>query len=349
LYYNWRGTGNPLLMPYVVNYKTYHISKPFLFQPPNPIPTYTHPAMRVFYVYHEYIDVARLRYWGSEALVYFFQIKSAVFYVFYLWPFLFLVAPALYTMFRDKNFRVVLIAVATMGTGLYLEMWPSTPHYAAAWTGAVVLMVFYSAKHFRDLHPNYGPWAARAGAILMGVWLFCPIAERVRDPLSLNPNEGSVESHRLVAHFSVPLEISRQRIEADIKKLPGRHIVVVHHPYHDIPATDWIYNAADIEHSTIIWARDMGYLKNRELLAYYPDRQVWYVDRGDPIARILPYDDAIAPWRLALEKFQGKSSPQLQEATHCPNIEQNAPITTRLMPPSQPSHLQHPESARQSR
>jgi hypothetical protein len=38
LYYNWRGTGNPLLMPYMVNEHTYHITKPFLWQSANPFP-----------------------------------------------------------------------------------------------------------------------------------------------------------------------------------------------------------------------------------------------------------------------------------------------------------------------
>jgi len=45
----------------------------------------------------------------------------------------------------------------------------------------------------------------------------------------------------------------------------------------------------------------MGYLKNRELLNYYPDRQVWYVDRGNPMALLLPYDRVTAPLKLAFE------------------------------------------------
>jgi hypothetical protein len=45
----------------------------------------------------------------------------------------------------------------------------------------------------------------------------------------------------------------------------------------------------------------MGYLKNRELLNYYPDRQVWYIDRGDAAALVLPYDQVVAPIKLAFE------------------------------------------------
>jgi hypothetical protein len=45
----------------------------------------------------------------------------------------------------------------------------------------------------------------------------------------------------------------------------------------------------------------MGYEANKELLAYYPDRQVWFVDRGDMFTRLVPYSDATIEWRLALD------------------------------------------------
>lgn len=307
LYFDWRSTGHPLLMPYTVNYRTYHISKPFMFLKPNPIPQYIHPSMRAFYVYHEYVDVSRLQLWEKDALIYIFQVKGAVFYVFYLWPFLLLVAPALVAMGRDKDFRIVLIATAMLGICLGLEMWPSTPHYAAPWTGAIVLLVLYSLRHYRNSHPGHGEWGARATAIVLAVWMLSPISERLIDPLFEFPPAPPVSKEAAAVirrSFWVPLEISRQRIEAELDRIPGNHLVVVHHPYHDVPGMDWIYNRADIDNAKIVWARDMGYLKNQELVAYYPDRQVWYVDRGDPIARTLPYDKAILPWKIALEKFE---------------------------------------------
>jgi hypothetical protein len=264
-----------------------------------------------------------------------FRIKSAVFYVFYLWPFLFLVGPTLYAMFRDKEFRIVLISVLTMGSGLALEMWPSTPHYAAAWTGAVVLMVLYSLRRFRDSHLGLGAPFTRAVAIVLGICLLCASAERLRDPLDINPLQNSTDSQRAAENFGIPLEVSRQRIEADLKRRPGKQLVIVHHPYHDVPAMDWIYNEADIDHSKIIWVRDMGYLKNEELIKYYSDRQVWYVDRGDPIARIVAYDDAILPWKLALEKFETTSRSGPQQASAAPEATLKiASETGRLSPSS---------------
>jgi hypothetical protein len=333
LYFNWRGTGNPLLMPYVLNFKTYHISKPFLFQQPNPIPEYTHSVMRAFYVYHEYVDVARLRSWELDALKYMFRVKGAVFYTFYLWPFLLLVVPALYSICRNKEFRIVLIATSLLVAGLAFQMWPSTPHYGAPGTGAVILLVLYSLRHFRNTHSEYGLWAARAAAIVLGVWMLSPIAERLRDPLFVRPLAYGV-SAQPHSDYGVPLEINRERIKSDLESRPGKHLIIVHHQYHDIPAMDWIYNAADIDNSKVIWARDMGYLKNKELLDYYGNRQVWYVDRGDPLALIRPYSEAIMPWGLALKKFEVRSEPASQDVLRAPQLKENTAGTARLIPVS---------------
>ncbi len=43
---------------------------------------------------------------------------------------------------------------------------------------------------------------------------------------------------------------------------------------HDVHE-EWVYNHADIDGSAVVWARDMGEARNRELLDYYHDRNVW--------------------------------------------------------------------------
>jgi hypothetical protein len=43
---------------------------------------------------------------------------------------------------------------------------------------------------------------------------------------------------------------------------------------------EWVYNGADIDGQKIIWARDMGMEKNRELLDYYRGRKFWTVEAG---------------------------------------------------------------------
>jgi hypothetical protein len=53
-------------------------------------------------------------------------------------------------------------------------------------------------------------------------------------------------------------------------------VIVRYQATHDF-LEEWVYNEADIDGSKVVWARDMGAEKNRELIDYYKDRRVWMV------------------------------------------------------------------------
>lgn len=302
LYYNWRSTGSSLEMPYAVNMKTYHISNPFLFQKPNPVPAYHHEAMRTYYVRHEFADVVRVR---SEGSGYLQKYKAAVYYGFFLWPLLLLIAPALYTLCKGEM-RVVALSLALLAMVLFAQMWPPHPHYAAPATGAFILIALYSIRHFRNAHGLVGVCVSRAVVGLMSILMFSPVLESLRDPYIVNPIFVNANFHEPGESFVVnffmtrpPFQVDRARLETELERQPGKHLVIVHHPYHDVPSVDWVYNQADLGSAKVIWARDMGYLKNKELVNYYPDRKVWFVDRAQ--SKLIPYEQAMLPWKLALD------------------------------------------------
>lgn len=305
LYYNWCGTGHALLMPYAVNFKTYHISRPFFFQKPNPIPEYRHQPMRTFYVYHELPTILNLKYLGAK---YYAGLDATVYYAFFLWPFLLLTAPALVKMARDRDLRIVLASLGLVALDLLAQIWPPHGHYLAPATGAFILLVLYSLRHFRNTHAEYGIWASRAVVIVFSIWLLSPIAQRVGDPYAVITKVDLDEGHD-----QIPLQIQRARIKSDLDARSGKHLLIVHPSPGDLPTQEWVYNDADIVDSHVIWARDMGYVANQELIDYYPDRQVWYVDRGDVTARIVPYRQVIEEWSLALNQ------PSLAPADSKPN------------------------------
>ncbi len=306
LYYNWRGTGNPLLMPYQVNYQTYHFSKPFPFQKPNPIPEYRHESMRTFYVFYELPTLLKLKY-NLGSLV---QQSVSLYYGFFIWPFLLLIIPCVYAMWRSEM-RAVLISLVLVSANLFAQIWAPHPHYGAPAAGAVFLWVLYSVRHFRSSRFKHAIWGSRALAIVLAIWMVSPIAETLRDPFMLRPNYSGVEATRIKPAL-LPLQFRRAGIQAELETRSGKQLIIVHYPYRDMPGQDWVYNDADIDHAHIVWARDMGYLKNKELLNYYSDRQTWYTDRGDPASLILPYDQVMAPLKLAFEgTAPEKDSPQV--------------------------------------
>jgi hypothetical protein len=54
---------------------------------------------------------------------------------------------------------------------------------------------------------------------------------------------------------------------------------------------EWVYNAADIDASRVIWAHDMSAVENRELFDYYKDRKIWLVEPDQNPPKVSRYDD----------------------------------------------------------
>jgi hypothetical protein len=76
----------------------------------------------------------------------------------------------------------------------------------------------------------------------------------------------------------------RRNVIDRLEKAGGRHLVLVRYaPNHNV-IEEWVYNHADIDDSTIVWAREMGGADNRELIDYFRGRDVWLLeaDARDP-------------------------------------------------------------------
>ena len=284
LYYNWRGTGNALQMPYTLNQAAYHVSKPFLFQQPSPIPQYHNPQMRTFYMFHEYPDLLLSRsQWGIQRLM---GRKFFCYYVALVWPVLLLFVPGMLLAARSPELRVVFLAVILMLLGLTMQLWPAHGHYAAPASGAVLLILLHALRQLRTARNSaWLPWFARAIVLSLFLWMLVPISDRLWNPYGL---ENYTPSDRA----DLPKEIDRERLLAQLSRLPGQHLILVHYSMRDVPSKEWVYNRADIDASKIVWARDMGPQANQELLRYYADRRIWYVDRSSGSV-LMPYASAL--------------------------------------------------------
>jgi hypothetical protein len=272
LYYNWRGTGHALTMPYMLNQATYHVSRPFLFQSMYPPAHYNHPEMRAFYMFHELPDVLRARStWGIEMLL---AQNFFCYYIFLVWPFLLLFVPGMLLAARDRKLRVVLVAILLMTAGLAPQVWPAHGHYAAPAAGAILLIVLTTLRALGAADQRrFYQYFARSIVFAIFLWMLVPFADRVGNPYAIQSTDGRPDS-------TIPRQIQRETLQSRLNQLPGQHLVLVHYHSHDIPSQDWIYNSANIDTSKIVWARDMGRERNQELLRYYPTRQVWYADRS---------------------------------------------------------------------
>jgi len=85
----------------------------------------------------------------------------------------------------------------------------------------------------------------------------------------------------------------RQRIGLTLQSLPGKQLAIVRYSrtLHNIHE-EWVYNGADIDHSKIVWAREIPGVSCRPLLDYFNDRQVWLVEPDVYPAKLTPYSSS---------------------------------------------------------
>jgi len=290
LYYNWRGTGNPLLMPYIVNATTYHISRPFLWQTANPIPEYHHRVMRTFYCFHELPSYINSRHWwGLKEIT---GQKFQIYYVSFAWPLFLLMFVAAWQMLKSRKQRLLAITIPVLLAGLLVESWPPHSHYASQVLCVAVAIAIYGLRWLRLWKRRgipIGAMACRAIVLVMATWMLFTLADKVMNPYLLQINSRTLQAEA----------IDRVRLQSELERMPGQHLVIVHNRWSHTGSEDWVYNKADIDHAKVVWARDMGPEKNEELLRYFANRRVWLVDQNDGIMRLSAYNEQTAEETVA--------------------------------------------------
>jgi hypothetical protein len=74
--------------------------------------------------------------------------------------------------------------------------------------------------------------------------------------------------------------------------MPGPHLVVVRYSPEQPIDQEWVYNDADIDASKVVWARDMGPVRNHALRMYFHDRHAWLLEPDPYPGKLTPYQDS---------------------------------------------------------
>jgi hypothetical protein len=108
-------------------------------------------------------------------------------------------------------------------------------------------------------------------------------------PLHLAPPERPSTNWTCTWYGPQDYGAERAQVESKLENLPGKQLTIVRYaPWHE-PEDEWVYNAADIDGSRVVWARDAGAAGNLELIHYYKDRKVWLIEPDAIPARISTY------------------------------------------------------------
>jgi hypothetical protein len=271
-YYNLRLTGNALLMPHVLNTRTYHSAPLFLWEHAREEMHYRNQQFEDFYNGWERENYHTNR---ADALR---VTREKLFRggVTYFWPGLLLALPAVPFALRDRKMRTPLVIVAVGTIGVFVVIW-SAAHYAAPITCAMYMLIVQAIRHLRTLRLSARPIGrALSRAIVLALILDTGInvARGICDPL-LWPCEG---------------DPSRAAIAEKLNHTPGKHLIIVRytedHNIHD----DWVYNGAEIDNAKVLWARELDPQQNAKLLAYFKDRKVWLATPDTDNTYLEPYN-----------------------------------------------------------
>lgn len=266
-YYNQRTTGNPLLLPHILNERTYSPLPLFLWQKAKPPLTFRDPAFAKFYKateeeygYKKTKSISGLA--GVEGRRFIFD------WFFYIGPALsFPVLLGLLSSMQQPRLRLVLIAAFFTMIALALCIY-TMPHYAAPATVAVYLFAGEGLCYLWQ----QGKDAERA--FVVAVCLTVVIA-------SLTRQTGSAAIN---STFGFP-DIRKQVIE-QLEAKPGKQLVLVSYDLdRHYPGDELVHNGAEFNSQKILWARSKG-ADDRELCSAYGDRTFWKVTTDDQDASL---------------------------------------------------------------
>jgi len=296
LYYNWRGTGHALLFPYMLNFREYHITGPFLFSAKHPLPNYRVDLLRRFYIFAEVQQYEFIHTHPWE----FLMRKIWVYYYTFLFGFGILLISGLISLIRRHREGLLVAPLFAFGGFVLTTVlmgWAPFPQYAAPAAPLLILIVvtgLMALRHWEwrwinGLHVTRGLVLSE---LMLGLSLF---GLRVA-------NSQDYQEPQYVTR-------DRARVAKDVLSHPGKQLCLVRYtPYHE-PWQEWVFNDAAPSDERLVWARSLDAQTDRKVIAAYPDRGVWLVQPDFP-------DKLLNPYPISLNASQASAFDTKAEETH---------------------------------
>jgi len=268
-YDNYRITGHPLRLPYRQYYEEYEIVPPFSF-----IPLSTSP--RTFQ--HFYLESRMLGTYQRARDWHLFMdrpidwiVLLRIYYGNLIW--LFPLAAFASSLWYSRRTRFATVLIGVIAVASLTEVW-WYPHYAAPFTAALFILVVQSLRYLRH-------WKYNGREIGRFLVRSMPIAVAV---IMLLFESREVATDRVQAR--TPTKEAMEQIL--LTERPGRHLIFVRYHEGDTEHREWVYNLADIDAASVVWAHDLGPYENKRLMQYYAGRSSWLFEPYQPM-RFQPY------------------------------------------------------------
>ncbi len=279
-YYNWRVTGSPVRMPYEVNRDTYGWPENLGFLPAKQV-TFRHRVLRDMYKK----EIAHHSIYSSwQAFLDSLDVRAFENWSFFCGPVLTIPLLLLPRVFLDRRTRPLVVILAVI-LGLNLFQMVLYAYHLGPIIPALFAIVAQGARHVYVLLSR----TRRARG--MAFVLLLPLCVSVASTLKLEAADLGIPltywEHGVEAHRE-----ARAYIQEWLSRRPGKQLVIVHYSSNHSPDQEWVYNGADIDHSKVVWAREMDAKSDAQLIGYFKDREVWLLNADSYPQRVVPYDSS---------------------------------------------------------
>jgi hypothetical protein len=265
-------TGSFTTFPYFLDQQVYGVPQSFLWQKPIEEPSLRFAELKEMYRWQrmtkDHTDTHPVHHLGGNLY------RAWHFFVgpWYSLPFVLLI-------FRLRDWQVIagcgIISAAMLASVLYPFFFP---HYIAAYSCVIFFLILRGLMatqrwSFRGRH--VGPVLVLflvSGGSLMGIR---------RDPSGLSRDSSQ-------APF-------RGQVSNRLMHLPGRHVVFVRYGASHSFQDEWVYNAANVDASAIVWCRAIDPAVDSEVTHYYKDRNFWIADVDGHTVRFSRYQPGSEP------------------------------------------------------
>jgi hypothetical protein len=288
-YYNYRVFGSPTTLPYTVNRAQYAMAPYFVWQSQQPEPAYRHKVMRDFYYQSEVYTFAKIHSRsGFLPQTILKAIRGIVFFTGIL-----LLVPLIMwrRVFLDRRIRFLVVCVLVLAAGQLIEIF-LIPHYLAPFTAAFYAIGLQAMRHLCLWTPGDQPVGLTLVRLIVTLCVLMGTVRLFAEPLHLDlplwPGAWASEWYGR----STESGAARAKVTTDLEQQPEKALVIVRYTPNHNTLDEWVYNAANIDSSKVIWAREMDEAENRELMDYYKDRTVWLVQPDSKPASISLYPSA---------------------------------------------------------
>ncbi len=264
VFYNWRVTRNPFLLPHEVENRTDHIPN-FVGEHAQPM-SYLNHQFDVFY--NHWVRNQSLYKWRDFPS---FSLKKlATFQRFFVSvPLLCLSFATLPWVLLDRRTRFLVAQFALYSAGALTVAW-FQPHYAAPALATFTAVIVQGLRHLRR-------WKSHGQPVGVGLTRATFLLAALSFPICMlhvlrNPHTDSCLG------YGPPGNWDRAAVASRLDALPGKQLVIVRYSQekHDV-LQEWVYNHADIDQSKVVWARYIPEVSMQPLLDYFHNRIIWTV------------------------------------------------------------------------